>query len=168
MLRRLASFVLAALAVVILHGVFLALPAPALAAGATQIGGVAYADDGSICADPAGAGAGFILRLTGDLTGCLYQFIETAECRPSGTYFESGTELFIGTYKGQAGSFATTYNFEAKYQDCPSYSVEIFGRCQHPITAGSGAGVFAGVSGRLAFKDDVETGEFFYRGHLRY
>jgi hypothetical protein len=31
---------------------------------------------------------------------------------------------------------------------------------------GSGTGIFEGVSGQLFFKDDVVTGEFFYRGHL--
>jgi hypothetical protein len=46
--------------------------------------------------------------------------------------------------------------------------VEIFGRCQHPLVAGTGSGVFAGATGRLDFKDEVETGIFYYRGHVRW
>jgi hypothetical protein len=33
---------------------------------------------------------------------------------------------------------------------------------------GSGTGIYEGVSGQLFFKDNVETGTFSYRGHLRY
>jgi hypothetical protein len=47
-------------------------------------------------------------------------------------------------------------------------SGEIFGRCKHPIVEGSGTGIYEGVSGQLFFKDNVETGTFSYRGHLRY
>jgi hypothetical protein len=104
--------------------------------------------------------------MTGDLQGCLYVFVETAECSPSGTYRETGNEIFVGQYNGGAGTFRTTYKFEAKYQDCPNLVGEIVGRCQHPIIAGSGNGVFAGVTGRLDFKDDIEAGNFPYRGHL--
>jgi hypothetical protein len=47
-------------------------------------------------------------------------------------------------------------------------SGEIFGRCQHPIVEGSGTCNYEGVGGQLFFKDDVESGTFPYRGHLRY
>jgi hypothetical protein len=47
-------------------------------------------------------------------------------------------------------------------------SGEIFGRCKHPIVEGSGTGIYEGVSGQLFFKDNVETGTFSSRGHLRY
>ena len=106
--------------------------------------------------------------MTGDLEGCLYTFVETAESSPSGTYRETGTEPFVGSYLGGAGTFETTYRFEAKYEDVANLAGEIFGRCQHPIVEGSGTGIFEGVSGRLDFKDDVETGNFLYRGHLRF
>jgi hypothetical protein len=43
----------------------------------------------------------------------------------------------------------------------------IFERCQHPIVEGSGAGIYEGVSGRLDFKNDVEAGNYPYKGHLR-
>ena len=72
-----------------------------------------------------------------------------------------------GQYNGEAGTFRTTYQFTAKYEDCANLGGEIVGRCQHPIIASSGEGVFAGVTGRLDFKDDIEAGNFPYRGHLQ-
>ncbi len=48
-------------------------------------------------------GALFALHLTGDLEGCLFVFPEASDCSPSGTYRESGTELFVGTYNGEEG-----------------------------------------------------------------
>ena len=106
--------------------------------------------------------------MTGDLEGCLYTFVETAESSPSGTYRETGTELFVGSTSEGAGKFETTYRFEAKYEDVNDPATEIFGRCQHPIVEGSGTGIFEGVTGRLDLKDDIEAGNFPYRGHLRW
>ena len=138
----------------------------ALAGGATQISGVAsYADPGE-CVDPEGAGATYVpLDMTGDLDGCLYTFVDTTDTdsSPSGTYRETGTEIFVAS--NGAGTFETTYRFEGKYDLA---GVEIFGRCQHPIVEGSGTGIFQGVSGTLLFKDDIEAGNFPYRGHLQY
>jgi hypothetical protein len=147
-------------------GILVAVPVQAFAQGATQISGIGFFSAGE-CADPEGQGSAFAITMTGDLQGCHYVFVETAECSPSGTYLETGTELFVGQYNGEAGTFATTYKFEAKYEDCPNLIGEIVGRCQHPLTAGSGTGVFEGVTGRLDMKDDVEAGIFNYRGHLR-
>jgi hypothetical protein len=144
----------------------LILVAPAaLAGGATQISGVAFFDEADTC-DSASVGADFALLMTGDLDGCLYTFVQTAQSSPSGTYRETGTELFVAS--DGAGTFETTYRFEAKYEDVADLSGEIFGRCQHPIVEGSGTGIYEGVSGQLFFKDDVEAGTFPYRGHLRY
>jgi hypothetical protein len=175
MKRRLTILTLTTLAAVALIGVVWTAPSPALAQGATQISGVAVFDDplDPACNDPEGAGpppADYALVMTGDLVGCLYTFVdhETVQSSPSGTYRETGTETFVGTYMGQPGTFETTYRFEAKYEDVTDPATEIFGRCQHPIVEGKGTGIFLGVSGRLDFKDDVETGEFFYRGHLRF
>ena len=135
------------------------------AGGATQISGIgSFAGTGE-CTDEQ---ATFALRMTGDLEGCLYTYVENSECSPSGTYREQGRELFVGTYNGVPGTFRTTYKFEAKYQDCANLIGEKVGRCQHPIVAGSGTGVFAGVTGRLDFKDDVVVGNFPYTGHLRF
>lgn len=135
--------------------------------GSTQISGVGFYATVGEC-DYESQGAVYAIKMTGDLEGCLYAFIDDFECSPSGTYREEGTEYFVGTYNGQPGTFWTTYKFEAKYEDCDGgpLGAEIFGRCQHPIVAGSGTGVFNGVNGQLNFKDDIETGNFPYRGHL--
>ncbi len=138
--------------------------------GATQISGVGLYADVADCDYPSQS-ADFALKLTGDLEGCLYVFVEDHECSPSGTYREAGRELFVGTYNGESGSFWTNYKFEAKFEGCSDdgffLGAEIFGRCQHPIVKGSGDGVFTGITGRLDFKDDIETGTFPYRGHLK-
>src|ERR687889_1249859 len=165
MKRRLTILTLTTLAAVALIGVVSTAPSPAFAGGATQISGVAFFDDRGECDDPEGEGADFALIMTGDLEGCLYTFVETAESSPSGTYRETGTELFVAS--DGAGAFETTYRFEAKYEDVDTLSGEQFGRCQHPIIEGSGTGIYDGVSGQLFFKDDVEAGTFPYRGHLR-
>lgn len=140
--------------------------------GAVQISGLGYYEIADECNDPGGAGADYAIRMTGDLTGCLYGFIDYFECSPSGTYREEGREYFVGTYRGETGTFWTTYKFEGKYEGCAEsgapLGAEIFGRCQHPIVRGSGEGAFDGASGRVDFKDDVEAGNFPYRGHLRY
>lgn len=136
--------------------------------GATQISGMGrYAETGECTG---GEGSTFALKLTGDLNGCLYVFVDDYECSPSGTYREEGREYFVGIYNGQSGTFWTTYKFEAKYEHCDGgpLGAEIFGRCQHPITTGSGTGVFNDVSGQLNFKDDIEAGNFPYRGQLRF
>lgn len=137
--------------------------------GATQISGMGgYAETGECTG---GEGSAFALKLTGDLNGCLYVFVDDYECSPSGTYREEGREYFVGTYNGQSGTFWTSYKFEAKYEGCDNgapVGAEIFGRCQHPIVDGSGTGVFNGVSGQLNFKDDIEAGNFPYRGHLQF
>ena len=141
-----------------------AAPSPELAGEATQISGLGSYDESC---DPTSVGASYAILMTGDLQGCLYTFIETAQSSPSGTYRETGTELFVGSTSEGAGTFETTYRFEAKYEDLADPATEIFGRCQHPIVVGSGTGVFEGVSGILLFKDDIEAGNFPYRGHLR-
>ena len=142
---------------------------PNKGSGATQISGMgSYAETGECTG---GEGSSFALKLTGDFNGCLYVFVDDYECSPSGTYREEGREYFVGTYNGQSGTFWTSYKFEAKYEGCDNgapVGAEIFGRCQHPIVAGSGTGVFNGVSGQLNFKDDIEAGNFPYRGQLRF
>ena len=141
-----------------------------IGAGATQISGIGYYANAGEC-DNVNPPADYVIRMTGDLEGCHYVFVEDFECSPSGTYREEGREYFFGTYNGQPGTFWTTYKFEAKYEGCNEgapVGAEIFGRCQHPITAGSGTGVFAGASGQINFKDDIEAENFPYRGQLRF
>ncbi|MBB4079780.1 hypothetical protein GGR28_002407 [Lewinella aquimaris] len=140
-------------------------------AGATQISGIGFFAEPTDC-DIASEGADYAIQLTGDLEGCLFVFVENFACSPSGTYRESGREYFVGTYNGEEGTFWTNYKFSGKYEGCNDdgtfSGAEIFGRCQHPIERGTGTGVFAGVRGRLDFKDDVEAGNFPFRGHLKY
>jgi hypothetical protein len=108
--------------------------------------------------------------MTGAFEGCHYVFVDNGHgrCTPGGAYYETGTETFVGAYDGQPGTFETTYVFTATYTDCPNLVGEIAGRCQHPIVDGSGTGVFEGVSGRFDMKDDIELGNFPYRGHLSF
>jgi hypothetical protein len=159
------------LALSVILALILAAPA-AVAGGATQISGVGVFDDPQDpdCndpLDPEDADYDYALVMTGDLDGCLYTFVDDNPRKsPSGTYLETGTELFVAS--DGSGTFRTTYRFEAKYEDVDNLIGEIFGRCQHPIVEGSGTGIYEGVSGILLFKDNVETGEFLYRGHLRY
>ena len=138
----------------------------ALAQGATQISGIAYWPNTGECTDPEGMGSDYAVKMTGDLSGCHYTFVETAVCSPGGAYNETGHEIFVGQYNGATGTFRTIYRFTAKYVDCENF-VEVVGRCQHPIISGSGEGVFAGMTGRLDFKDDIVAGNFPYRGHLK-
>ena len=168
MKRALRDLIGAAMLVATILSAMLLAPVPVAAQGATQIAGLGEPGSLAECTDTEGAGADFVLQLTGDLTGCHYVFVESATCSPSGTFREGGTELFVGQYHGETGTFGTTYTFTAKYEDCPNFAVEIFGRCQHPIVAGSGTGVFEDVTGRLDFKDDIAAGNFPYRGHLRW
>jgi hypothetical protein len=138
-----------------------------LTGGAAQISGIGYYAAPGQCNDPEGQGASYTLIMTGDLQGCHYVFVETSRCSPGGAYSETGTETFVGLYNGAPGTFKTTYLFTATYKDCPNLVGEIAGRCEHPIVDGSGSGIFEGVTGRFDMKDDVETGNFPYRGHFR-
>jgi hypothetical protein len=151
------------LMVMVMLALMLATASPAFAGGATQISGVAFFDTRGACDDPEGVGADYALIMTGDLDGCLYEFIVPQKTTPSGIYLETGTELFVAS--DGSGTFETTYRFEAKYDLAGG---EIFGRCQHPIVEGSGTGIYEGVSGRIDMKDDIEAGNFPYRGHLRW
>ena len=106
--------------------------------------------------------------MSGSLEGCWYTKILTFKNTPSGVYLESGEEKFVGKLNGNPeGSFTTTYKFEAKLN---SAGLEIKGRCQHKIVAGSGDGGFAGASGRVDFKDIIgpdNSVTYVYRGHIR-
>jgi Protein of unknown function (DUF3224) len=129
-----------------------------------QFSGVGVLDTANQCDDAPDGFDQYTLVMTGDLEGCLYTNILTDRTTPSGVYLETGQEIFVGSLNGgPEGTFTTTYKFEAKF--APDGS-EIHGRCQHPIVDGSGTGGFEGASGRLNFKDIVETGEFVYKGHL--
>ena len=163
MMKRLAF-----LSVTILTLVAFMMPSAALALGATQISGIAYWPNTGQCTDPEGAGATYAVVMTGDLSGCHYTFVETAVCSSGGVYNETGTETFVGQYNGSSGSFRTTYRFTARYADCANLIGELVGRCEHPILAGSGKGIFEGITGRIDMQDDIAAGDFLYRGHLQW
>ena len=136
--------------------------------GVTQISGVgAFAAPGE-CNDSQGDGSDYALILNGDLSGCHYVFVEVSRCTSGRAYFEAGTEIFVGTYNGEFGTFGTNYVFTGVYLDCAAFGGQIAGRCQHPIASGSGTDIFDGVAGRIDMRDDVDSGTFSYRGHLSF
>lgn len=138
--------------------------------GATKISGIGFYAVTDEC-DYLSRGANYALKMTGDIEGCLYTFIDEYKCFGDGLYLEKGRELFIGRYKGKTGTFRTTYIFEAKFEGCNDgapLGLEIIGGCQHPIVEGSGDGVFKGVTGQLNFWDDIKRGNFPYWGHLQF
>lgn len=108
------------------------------------------------------------LVMNGDLEGCLYTRVASTKETPSGVYIEVGEEVFVGSLDGGAsGTFATTYKFESKWDPDVSTGVEVHGRCQHPLVAGSGTGGFEGATGRLNFKDIIKDPvTYVFRGHI--
>lgn len=163
------------LAFLLAVGSLAAVTAPASAA-TNQVAGVGfYTDDEDICASEPPAGyEDFVsllpLAMSGSLDGCLYTKVESSKDlgSPSGIYLEVGAEVFVGSLDGgPEGTFVTTYRFESKWDPDVSTGVEVHGRCQHQIVAGNATGGFEGARGRLDFKDEVETGLFFYRGHIQ-
>jgi hypothetical protein len=156
------------LLIVLLVGSLLGGAAPAHA-GATQIDGTAAFQvvGGDPCPEIDGYPDYEPLLMAGSLTGCWYTDIQSWRITKGNVYLERGQELFVGSLQpgGRTGTFTTTYRFEAKLDADMN---EVRGRCQHPLVAGSGTGVFAGATGRLDFKDIIEDPiTYVYRGHLR-
>ncbi len=158
------------LLVMLVGGLLVALSAPANAA-TNQISGEAVYDTTGECPTPPdGYDSIPPLVLTGSLDGCWYTNADTETAKdngaPSGVYIESGEEIFVGSLNGgPVGTFFTTYKFESKWDPDVSTGSEVHGRCQHPIIAGIDG--FEGVTGRVDIKDDIPTGTFFYRGHIK-
>jgi hypothetical protein len=148
-------------------GVLVGVPTPVNAA-ATQIAGVSsYDTAGDVCGPPPPGYADYTslapLVMRGSLEGCWYTKVEASKQTTSGVYLETGEEVFVGTLNGgPAGTFATTYKFESKWDPNVSTGTEIVGRCNHSIVTGTGG--FNGASGWVFFKDDAP--EYFYRGHI--
>ncbi|MDH3295732.1 MAG: DUF3224 domain-containing protein, partial [Acidimicrobiia bacterium] len=127
--------------------------------------GVLVAPGEGACDDAAHAGADYALALDGDLVGCIYGYITSYHYQEtSGTYQERADEFFVGNWGDLTGTFDMVENFSGKFD--PVTGEQLFGRCKHPIVAGSGTGDFAGITGRLDFTDDVDAGNVPYRGHL--
>lgn len=138
--------------------------APASAMGNTQISGVGVFTSTTEC--PADSPNVYPpIKMTGGLVGCWYtDKVEVVLTTVSGAYQERGTETFIGCLSDgtTCGTFSTTYKFTARY--APNGS-ELHGHCEHPFAIGTGD--FAGILGQVNFKDNVQTGEFFYAGHYK-
>lgn len=147
----------------------LASPASADGEGTVQVAG--STDAGSCTSPPAGFAAyDYAFHIGGDLEGCIYGVITGSGCHPSGTYQEVADEIFVSD--SDAGdTFRMTELYTAKFEfgtpcDWATLLAPVFARCKHPIVAGSGTGSYEGVTGRLDFKDDVDTGVAAYKGHL--
>jgi hypothetical protein len=137
-----------------------------------QISGVGVFDAVACPAPPTGY-EDFVsypgIAMRGSLEGCWYTKVVTTRDNgaPSGVYQERGEEVFVGSFDGgPEGTITTTYNFSSQWEPDVTNGSEVRGRCQHPIVAGSGTGGFEGATGRLDFKDDVATGDYFWRGHI--
>ena len=152
------------LALMLFVGVSSVTAAPASATGNTQISGVGVFTSTAEC--PADSPNVYPpIKMTGGLVGCWYtDAYEVVLTTSSGAYQERGTETFIGCLSDgtTCGTFSTTYKFTARY--APDGS-ELHGHCEHPLV--SGTGDFAGITGQVNFKDDVQTGEFLYEGHFQ-
>ena len=171
MKKRFVNRRMAALVSALLLALVMAVPASAGGKGATQVSGIGFPDE----PDPAEAVCtelpfDYTIVMTGDLEGCVYGVITSSKGpTASGVYKERADETFVGSYKGKyVGTFEMRENFHARF-DLDSGN-ELFGFCKHPIVKGSGTGDFAGVLGRLDFRDDVDDPDnvsFPYKGHLR-
>ena len=153
----------------------LAAPASATGEGNVQIRGVALFGGDPSCEfglymQPPDSGWG--------LHGCLNLISYEGSQTPSGAYRETGTEQFEGdiVFVDDAGNvqvmgsgtFDTEYGLTSKWEGEPFASFQYHGRCQHPIT--SGTGDFSGATGRVDFKDSIEDGvatSFPYKGHIK-
>jgi hypothetical protein len=142
----------------------LAMPASAGTAQVSGIGVFNTACQPPVGSPPADLGDYPPIELTGSLQGCWYTYVDSSKFNRSGTYQETGTEIFVGCLNGGAcGTFETTYTFTAKYVD-DTFAEEIHGRCHHPLASGTEG--FAGAKGLINFKDDVVNLKFYYRGHI--
>ncbi|HJP89775.1 MAG TPA: hypothetical protein VJ850_12135, partial [Candidatus Limnocylindrales bacterium] len=145
----------------------LALPATVGAAGngAVAISGTqrAYGTCGELS-------DGYEMR--GDLVGCWWitEFNPDPKFDAKHNGRATGTELFVGWIGDRYGSFETTFQYTAKMDGPWLSSPEIHGRCHHPITAGTGTGDFAGITGEVSFKDVLDGPDapnYPYWGNVR-
>jgi len=159
-------------------GFALAAAAPA-SASQSQVSGIQT--PGTVppaCTDPSVS-----FTMTGGLVGCWYEdnvTITKDQTTASGielVHF-SGTEHFTGCLDvdgdgactgDPTGTLFFTFTFTGQYVPGTNLSLEIRGRCHHPIVGGTGN--FAGATGVLNFKDDVSNPTFVtspYMGHVSF
>ena len=75
--------------------------------------------------------------------------------------------MFVGRVRGgTVGTFSTTYTFESQWTPDAATGRELWGRCQHTLTRGTGTGGLRGVSGFLGRTDIVSDGSARYRGYV--
>lgn len=110
------------------------------------------------------------------LDGCLFTTSvdeDRSGLSQGGVYKEYGTEQFDGNLVDPdgnviaSGTFDTEYVITSKWAGAPFESEQFHGRCQHPITTGTGD--FAGATGRIDFKDTIVDGvavEYPFFGHV--
>jgi hypothetical protein len=114
------------------------------------------------------------------LDGCLSVLsVDDSRLSNGGVYKEYGTERFEGSIvyseggvrvESQSGTFDTDYVITSKWAGEPFLSDQFHGRCQHPITPGTGTDAFEGATGRLDFKDTIVGGvavEYPFSGHIK-
>lgn len=140
----------------------LALSGTASGAGAIQVSGLGnfgVAGEGNCTDLGLLAGADYLIDLSGDLNGCVYGYITAYKLVDGpGIYKETADETFKGCYGATCGTFDMVENFHTKF--------DVVGFCKHPIVKGSGTDGFAGVTGRLDFRDDLVALNAPYTGHL--
>ena len=124
---RLRTMLVAAILTLIALIAFVA-PVGAGNNGQTQVSGSGVFDTGNCVAynvnpnNPlGGTDAHFAIDLNvGDMLGCMYIIVDDFSCSPSGTYRESGREIYVidGGELGLSGIFETTYFARAKFTEC--------------------------------------------------
>jgi hypothetical protein len=150
--------------------------ASTMLAGSTALAGgdkkPVFVSGNSTASDCGRPGSDFALLLTGDLEGCWSGFVQDYKCKELqdyALYLEKGREVFVGKFRGNQGTFRTTYTFEGAYAKgtCQSldFTQEVGGGCTHKVIGGTR--VFAGAKGLIKFIDviagvtgDPTTGEY--------
>ena len=131
------------------------------------------------CGPAATGPADYVLTMpggSGSLTGCLYGTRHEARFNAGGQLQVNSSEIFVGCLGDRCGSFELEAFITSRWDGLPGVGNQINGRCQHKIVNGTGTGDFAGVEGRLDFKDILTTDDdgtvtgvtFDYKGHLRF
>ena len=112
--------------------------------------------------------------MEGSLIGTWYTTgFEITGVHPSGTVQATGTELFDGcldldgdeacTAEDPSGTLSFEMKFSGKFVP-PLLMIELHGRCQHPIVAGTED--FEEATGVIHFKDIPPGGIATYQGHI--